>query len=210
MNKILVYGAGGLGRGIIELLESINKENSTAWEIIGFVDDKQVGFINDYEVWGNTEQLLRIKEPISVVLALGNPQSKKETYEKLMKNKKIHFPNIVHPSVEIPKFNVMGYGNVISKGVSMSVNIQLGSFNLIHYNCSIGHDVSMGNYNSIFPLTSVSGYVHLTNEIEVGANATILPGVKVNDNVRVGAGSVVTKEIQESMTVTGAPAKKLE
>jgi len=210
MNKILVYGAGGLGRGIIELLESINKSNPNTWEILGFVDDQATGLINEYKVWGDSEDLLNTEEPMSVVLALGNPKIKKKVYTKLKNNNKISYPNIIHPSVEISKFNNMGIGNVISKGVVMSTNIKLNNFNLIHYNSSIGHDVVLGSYNSVFPLTSLSGYVVLNDEVEVGANSTILPSMEINNNVIIGAGSVVNKNIKADNTVAGVPVKKLE
>lgn len=210
MNKILIYGAGGLGRGIIELIESINREVANTWEILGFVDDQAKDTINGIEIWGTTEDLLILDKPISVVLALGNPNSKKTIYNRLKANSKINYPNLIHPSVEISRFNIIGHGNLISKGVSMSTNIKLKNFNLIHYNCSIGHDVSMDNYNSIFPLTSLSGYVTIENEVEIGANSTVLPSLSIKEKARVGAGAVVTRNVLKNTTVIGVPAKKLE
>lgn len=207
MNKILVYGAGGLGRGIVELIESINREVENTWEILGFVDDLAKDPINGIEIWGTTEDLLKYDKPISVVLALGNPKNKKEIFNRLQSNSKINYPNIIHPSVENSRFNIIGYGNIISKGVSMSTNIKLNNFNLIHYNCSIGHDVSMNHYNSIFPLSSLSGYVTIENEVEIGANSTVLPSVSIKEKARIGAGSVVTKNILRNTTVIGMPAK---
>src|SRR5690625_5847449 len=98
---------------------------------------------------------------MSIVLALGNTKIKKTVYTKLKNNNKISYPNIIHPSVEISKFNNMGIGNVISKGVVMSTNIKLNNFNLIHYNSSIVHDVVLGSYNIILSLHSVLLYVVL-------------------------------------------------
>lgn len=210
MSKILVYGAGGLGTGVIELLECINSASLKPWKILGFVDDHAIGIINGYEVWGTTEDLLKINEHISIVLALGDPEIRERIHDKLKYNTKIQYPNLIHPSVENSRSNLIGYGNVISKGVSMSTNIKLRNFNLIHYNSSIGHDVSIGSYNSIFPITSLSGYVILRDGIEIGSNSTILPSIKVEHRVRVGAGSVVTKDIEENITVTGVPARKVK
>lgn len=210
MNKILVYGAGGLGRGIVELIESINLKVPDTWKVLGFVDDRAINPINGTEIWGTTKDLLNVEEPISVVLALGNPKDKNTIYNRLKSNPKIQYPNLIHPSVENSRFNIIGHGNLISKGVSMSTNIKLSDFNLIHYNCSIGHDVSMGSYNSIYPLSSLSGYVSIENEVEIGANTTVLPNVSVKEKVRIGAGSVVTKNILQDTTVVGVPAKKIE
>ena len=210
MNKILVYGAGGLGRGIIELIEAINHLKPQTWKIIGFVDDQATGEINGYPVWGTTRDLLEITEETSLVIALGNPMTKKNIYNKLKENPKIHYPNLIHPSVENSRFNTLGIGNVISKGVSMSTNITMNDFNLIHYNCTIGHDVSLGSYNSIFPLSSLSGYVSLQDEVEIGANSTVLPSVSIEKRARIGAGSVVTRNIIKNITVAGVPAKTLK
>jgi len=47
------------------------------------------------------------------------------------------------------------------------------------------------------------------NNVSIGSNATILP-VEICDNVVIGAGSVVTKNIVQSGTYVGNPAKKIK
>ena len=47
------------------------------------------------------------------------------------------------------------------------------------------------------------------NRVSIGTNATIMP-VSICDDVVVGAGSVVTKDITESGTYAGNPARKIE
>jgi acetyltransferase-like isoleucine patch superfamily enzyme len=47
------------------------------------------------------------------------------------------------------------------------------------------------------------------NNVSIGSNATILP-VKICDNVVIGAGAVVTKDITNSGTYVGNPAKKIK
>src|SRR5690625_4024103 len=98
--KIIIYGSGGLGRGITDLINSINKVKYE-WNLLGFVDENNNGEVNGYSILGDIEYLLNYAEHINVVLAFGNPSVKKEIYEKLKGNKHLHFPNIVHPSVEI-------------------------------------------------------------------------------------------------------------
>ena len=46
------------------------------------------------------------------------------------------------------------------------------------------------------------------NRVSIGTNATILP-VSICDDVVIGAGSVVTKDITESGTYAGVPARKM-
>src|SRR5699024_6707538 len=165
--NIVIYGSGGLGRGLIDLINSINSSSVVKWNLLGFIDENEVNEINGYRSLGDIKYLLNYTESLNVVLAFGNPSVKKKAYEELKQNVHLHFPNLIHPSVEISPYNKLGKGNIISKGVSLSTNIHINEFNLIHYNCSIGHDVLIGSYNSIFPLAAISGYTSLANGIEV-------------------------------------------
>ncbi|OZU88235.1 hypothetical protein CIL03_11310 [Virgibacillus indicus] len=209
INNIIIYGSGGLGRGIIDLINSINKQTEENWMLQGFVDDSDTGQINGYEILGNIDYLLKFSKPVNIVLAFGNPHIKKDLFDKLSKNKNIIFPNLIHPNVYVSPYNVFGKGNIISSGVALSTNIQINDFNLIHYNCSIGHDVSMGNFNSVFPLTALSGYVELGDEIEIGTNAAVIPSKKIGNEARIGAGSVIVNDVQASKTIIGVPGKEI-
>jgi hypothetical protein len=58
MEKIAIFGAGGFGREIACLINTINKE-SKQWDFIGFFDDGlEIGFKNKYgEVLGGLNDL---------------------------------------------------------------------------------------------------------------------------------------------------------
>jgi len=43
----------------------------------------------------------------------------------------------------------------------------------------------------------------------IGANSVVLPGIRIGRNAVVGAGSVVTRDVADSLTVRGNPAKPL-
>ena len=49
---------------------------------------------------------------------------------------------------------------------------------------------------------------HIGNRVSIGTNATIMP-VSICDDVVIGAGSVVTKDITESGTYAGNPARRM-
>lgn len=57
MKNLLIVGASGLGKEILQLLKKITKENSD-WNILGFVDDSKNiknTKINGYTVLGGIE-----------------------------------------------------------------------------------------------------------------------------------------------------------
>jgi len=208
--KIIIYGTGGLGRGIVDLIDSINKYLEVHWDICGFVDDNETrSEINGLQVLGGSNYLLNYQKEINVVLAFGSPKVKEKIYNTLSFKKNIYFPNLIHPSVEISEHNQFGKGNIISKGVALSTNITISDFNLIHYNCSIGHDVSMGNYNSVFPLVALSGYDKLGNCVEIGTNTAAIPNISIEDNAIVGAGSTIIKNVRKNSRVVGVPGKEI-
>jgi len=207
--NIVIYGSGGLGRGLIDLINSINSSSEVKWNLLGFIDENEVNEINDYRSLGDINYLLNYTDNLNVVLAFGNPSVKEKVYEALKENVYLCFPNLIHPSVEISPYSKLGKGNIISNGVSLSTNIHINDFNLIHYNCSIGHDVLIGSYNSIFPLAAISGYTSLANGIEVGTTAAIIPDKTIGDNAVIGAGSVVIEDVDEGRTVVGVPGREI-
>ncbi len=208
---IVIFGSGGLGRGVSDLIHAINKKSQNQkWNLLGYIDDNvENKKINGLNVLGGIEYIRNYDKEVNVIIALGSPQMKKDIFEILEVNSHIHFPNLIHPDIEWSVYNNLGQGNILSKGVALSTNITIGDFNLVHYNCSIGHDVKIGNYNSIFPLTAVSGYVLLGNNIEIGTNSAIIPNMKFGNNSIVGAGSTIIKDVIENTKVAGVPAVEI-
>ena len=113
----------------------------------------------------------------------------------------------VGPFVEIQKDVVIG----------KNCRIQSHSFicELVHIgdHCFIGHGVMF--INDLFqeggPAQGNKALwkeTHIGNHVSIGSNATILP-VRITDHVVIGAGAVVTKDITESGTYAGNPARKL-
>jgi acetyltransferase-like isoleucine patch superfamily enzyme len=110
----------------------------------------------------------------------------------------------VGPFVEIQNDVVVGENTRIQSHSFICSNVTIGS------DCFIGHGVMFTNdkfYNRELSknfLPTVLG-----NKVYVGSNSTLLP-VTICDDVVIGAGSVVTKDITESGTYVGNPARKLE
>ncbi len=78
--------------------------------------------------------------------------------------------------------------------------------NLVH----IGHNVRIGARTKITPMTIISG------SVSIGEDCWIAPGVSIRDwrsvgnNVLVGIGSVVTKNLEDNITVVGNPARQIQ
>ena len=82
--KLVIIGAGGLGREILFLLSDINSRNNR-FDILGFIDDTpelQNKIVNDTPILGDSSWLLSYSKNINVVIAVGSSQGRKNIYEK--------------------------------------------------------------------------------------------------------------------------------
>lgn len=212
MNKIVVCGAGGFGREVAWLIERINGE-SLSWDLLGFVDDTEgvVGsVVNDLPVLGNTSWFETQTETIYAVCAVGSSRGRKAWIEKISKYPNVKFATVVDPKAIVSDRVSVGQGTIICAGTIATVNIEIGEHVILNLDCTVGHDAVIGDYCTINPSVNISGNVLLSEAIEIGTGANLIQGVKVGKNTVIGAGSVVTKDLPESCTAVGAPAKPIK
>jgi acetyltransferase-like isoleucine patch superfamily enzyme len=110
----------------------------------------------------------------------------------------------VGPFVEIQNDVTIGERTRIQSHSFICSNTEIGS------DCFIGHGVMF--INDKFDDRKLSKDflpTKLGNKVYIGSNSTMLP-VSICDDVVIGAGSVVTKDITESGTYAGNPARRLK
>lgn len=208
MKKIVIIGAGGFGREVEWLIERINENNPT-WELIGYVDDNvEIGKkICNSKVICNTKELLNYSD-LSVAIAIGNSKIREKIFDKIKSNTRLSFPNLIDPTV-ICGNNKFGMGNIICARTILTVNIELGNFNIINLNCTLGHDDIIHNFITIYPNVNVSGNVTIENRVEIGTGTQIIQQKSICNDVVIGASACIVKDITETGTYIGIPAKKL-
>ena len=208
MKDIVIIGSGGFAKEVAFLLEEVNKKN-LVWNILGFVDNDKTIINGKYAVVFDDRELLNIQTEINVVFGIGDSTLIKKLSNRFENNKRIKFPNIIHPNV-IGDFDriEMGKGNIICASNVFTTDIVIGSFNIFNLNNTLGHDVVIGDYNIINPTCNISGGVVLSDEILCGTGSQILQYKKVKSRIIIGAGALVTKDLIESGIYVGSPAKK--
>jgi sugar O-acyltransferase (sialic acid O-acetyltransferase NeuD family) len=209
MKKIIIYGSGGFGREVHQLIDVINHKTQL-WNFIGYIDDsKDSGvIINNKKILGNLSFLNAIDEEVNLVLAIANPQSLFEIKNKIL-NKNITYPNLIHPDIYFDEeFNKIGIGNIITTGCLFTRNIQLGDFNLFNTRVCVGHDNLIGSYNVFQPNTQISGNIAIGNRNFFGVNSLVLASKKIGNDNNIGAGSMLIKNIKDNGTYFGVPAMK--
>lgn len=213
MKDLAIFGAGGFGREIACIIKQINAIEPK-WNLIGFFDDNEslLGSSNEYGVvLGNTEVLNSWNKPLSIVIAIGNPNILRNVSEKI-NNQLIDFPNIIAPNACIMDYDniKMGKGNVICPNCLISCNVELGNFNLINVMSQLGHDTKMMNYNVVMPSVNISGGVVVGNCNLFGVKSFIIQYKTIENNVLITPGSIMLRNGKDHTTYMGNPAKKIE
>ncbi len=208
MKEIIIVGAGGFGRELLQWIKDINKVENK-WIIKGFIDDNTSVLDNyecDYKVIGT----IRDWEPNQgevFACAIANPKIKEKIVTEL-KTKGANFEQIIHPRASIGEFNKIGEGVIMYPSARLTVNIKIGDFVSL-LSSGVGHDVTIGDYSTISSNCGINGHVQLGKRVFIGSNSVIIPSRKIRDDAYVGAGSVVVSNIKSGTKVMGNPAKRL-
>lgn len=211
MKDIVIIGAGGFGREVKTIIDTLNKDNKV-YNFLGYYDDgiEKGKIINGFPVLGTLEELNSLKTNLSVVLGIGDPIVKSKIVASLSNNL-LNFPTIIHPSVLISDDEVtIGHGCVICAGTIITCNIKIGKFVTLNLMCTLGHDTTINDFSAFMPSVNISGEVLIDEKVYVGTGAKIINQLTIGKNTIVGAGAVVSRSLPENCTAVGIPAKPIK
>lgn len=212
MVKMLIYGASGLGREVLDMMEDINNEHES-YEITGWLDDgiDPGTTINSVKVLGNIDYLRSLRESYAIVLAIAEPKIKEKLYKSIKSIKPdILFPQIVHPSSSVSPLSQLGEGVIISRYCWVTANTKLGKLVFLNTRCDIGHDSVIGDFSSLMPSVNISGNVIVGKKSLIGVQSAIHQGLKIGDESIIGIGSKVLTDVPSHCTVLGYPARVIQ
>jgi sugar O-acyltransferase (sialic acid O-acetyltransferase NeuD family) len=208
---LVIFGAGGLGREVLVLLQQLNEAGAT-WEVRGFYDDQAPATptVAGLPYLGTAHDLNQTLEPLAVAVAVGSSASRAAVVARLT-SPQLTFPVLVHPKVRLARYQrvALGAGCIIQQGCILTCDITLGRFVLLNLGCTIGHDAVLEDFCSLMPHANVGGAAQLGARAYLGTNATVIHAVRVGAGTTVGAGAVVVRELPAGVTAVGVPAKAL-
>lgn len=212
---IVVIGAGGFGREVLDVLEAWNHaHHGDKYTIRGVVDDapSQINLdrltARGYRHLGPLSTLEKMTPTPAVVVAIGKPDIKRKV-AAICADMGLHFPSFIHPTVIVGSQFTCGDGVVVSAGVVFSTNITLGDQVHICSGAIVGHDTVIADYSSVNPGAVVSGEVFIGESTLVGAGSVVLQGITIGSSVTLGAAACVTKEVLPGEVVVGVPARAI-
>ncbi len=207
MNKVIVVGAGGHGKVIVDILQKNKK-----FEVVGLVDEAaKEGFWGIPLLGGDDmlESIRREKQISYAFVALGDGKLRERVTEKV-KKAGFQLVNAVSCDAIVSPHVSFGEGIAVMPGAVINGDVTLGDGCIINTNASLDHDCTVGAYTHIAPGGAVCGGVAIGKGCFIGAGSRVIDHLTIGDNTVVGAGAVVVTDIRGNCTVKGVPAKDTE
>lgn len=210
MKQLIIVGAGGCGREVLQWAKSVNRINPT-WIIKGFLDDnskalehkqcsiKVIGTIEDYSIENNDV----------FICAIGSTEVREEVTMKL-KKRGAEFTSIVHPTAIVADNAELGEGTILYPFAIVSDSVKLQEGCIVNMHSTIAHDSFVGAFTTISAFCDITGACIVGERVFLGTSAKIVPRTKVGNDAFLCAGSIVMNQVKEGDKVMGNPAKRFK
>lgn len=205
MEEIIIYGAGGHAKAVIDAVEEEAK-----YKIVGLVDDIQPKGMKvlGYEILGDGKILPDLMNSgiRYCIIAIGENEVRSAKTEYVSKIG-FRLVSVVHPFSCIGKNVSIGEGTVILQGTLIDPNVFIGKGAIINAGAIIGHDCKIGNFAHVSGGAICGGGVSVGESSLIGIGVKIAPKVRIGKQTFIGIGSVVTKDLPDGVTAVGVPAR---
>ena len=190
---VIIIGASGHGKVVADIVEA-NGDN-----VIGFLDDNPecdtLGFVNDYEKY----------KDCYFVIAIGNAKVR----ENISKNN-VKFYTAIHPSAIISPSACIGEGTVVMPNAVINADAKIGKHCIINTSSVVEHDDIIDDFAHISVGAKLGGIVEVGKSTWIGIGACVKQCISICGDCVIGAGAVVVRDITESGTYIGVPAKRVK
>lgn len=201
--SVVIIGASGHGKVIADII--VNSDD----KVLGFLDDsddvqgkKIIGFpvlgkIADFDNYRDCE----------FVIAIGNPYIR----ERIANELPVKWYTAIHPTAVISSLDVeIGEGTVIMANAVVNPSARIGKHCIINTGAIVEHDNILEDYVHLSPNVTLAGIVKVGKSTHIGAGSCTKQVLNIASDCIIGAGSVIVKDITESGTYVGVPARKIK
>ncbi|WP_159961741.1 UDP-glucose 4-epimerase [Blastococcus haudaquaticus] len=207
--RLVVMGAGGHAREVLDVLESLPEgparertkvfaePGSTAEAAAALVRERGYGLVD------------ALPEDASHYLpAVGDPALRRR-FVTLAEGRGLEPVQAVSPLSTVPEAVREVPGLVVLPRSHISTAVALGRHCHLNTGCSLSHDGRLGDRVTLGPGVLLAGGVVVEDDAVLGVGAIVLPGRRIGRGAVVGGGAVVVHDVAPGTTVAGNPARPL-
>ena len=183
MEKLLLVGAGGFGRVVLEHASSLYD--------CAFLDDGEQTVVDGVSVIGKTSEMVSFYSEYKLLLVnIGNNKLRERLYTEAA-SIGFTFPNIIHPSAYISPHAHIGSGCIILNNTVVQNNAKCGDGCILNPGVELHHDSTIGSYCLIYTNSVIRSLTHVGDRVCIGSNATVATSATVSSDSKIEDSAVI-------------------
>lgn len=202
-NPIVVMGAGGHARVVVDLIREARRDLSP----VAAVDDGDAPppDVLGVPVIGGSVFLAELRERGVTRAALGvgavvKNRVRVELFERLH-GLGFEVPNLIHPRASVERSVTMGVGNQVLAGAIIGSAASLGDDVIVNSGVVISHDCRIGSHVHLTPGAVLAGGVSVGANTVIGMGVTVYLGVSIGRDVVISNGVHVLSDVPDGAIV---------
>jgi sugar O-acyltransferase (sialic acid O-acetyltransferase NeuD family) len=205
MDEVVIYGAGGLGGLVQDILQQAGQ-----YRPVAFLDSdltKRGQRVNGLPVRGGAEQIdaLLSAGVRRVIVAVGDNVARIALAETLQA-RGLQLTSAIHPLSSVSPSAHISPHVVIGPRATVCVHARIGPHTILSAGAIAEHDNVLGQGVFLHPAVRLAGSVTVEDLATIGIGASVIPGRRVGRGARVEPGSVVIRDVPPGAVVGGVPA----
>jgi sugar O-acyltransferase (sialic acid O-acetyltransferase NeuD family) len=197
---IIILGAGGHAKVIIETLRLSNRE------IIGCVTpDLDTGStFSGFTVLGDDTAIYNYSaDEIELVNGIGTlpRQNLRWNLAMKMRDKGYQFTKVIHPSAIIANDVVLADGVQVMAGVVIQPGTLVGKDTIINTAVIIDHDCTFAENCHLAPGVVCSGGISVGKNVHIGTGTKIIQGINIGKESIIAASSTIYKNVPSGVLI---------
>ena len=198
--NLMIIGAGGHGRVVADLAEQLGR-----YDKVLFLDDGEpVGG----RIVGGLDACGRFLSDSEFFVAIGSNTTRERIFAALVA-RGAEIATLIHPFSAVSSGASLGAGTLVMAGAVVQTGAVLGKGVIVNTGATVDHDCCIADFCHVAVGAHLAGTVSVGARTIIGAGAAAINNVVIPADTAIGAGAVVVKDIKESGTYVGVPARRL-
>lgn len=198
--KLLVIGAGGFAKSIIESI------NHTEFELVGFIDTYKQGYHQGYPIVANDISEVENAKNYVYFIGVGEPKYRFQ-FLLLLKEYGLPLINIIDSTALLSRNVELGEGIYVGKMCIVNSDTKISDGAVINTRSLIEHGNTIGYCSNISTNVVLNGDVKVGNCSFIGSCTVVNGQITIGSETIVGSGSVVIRNLKDKVVVAGSPTR---
>jgi acetyltransferase EpsM len=192
---VIVYGGGGHGRTLIDLLRT-----SAAWWPAAVIDDGDIGSeALGVSVLGGFDVLAGaradgLRHAVNGIGPIGSTEARSLVFDRLTEAG-FDLPPLAHERSIVEPSAMLAPGSQVLAGAYIGTEAHVGYGAIVNSLAVVSHDCRLGALSHIGPSSSLAGEGVIGDRSLLGVGVTMHIGVVVGEDVRIGNGATIKADV---------------